>query len=288
MGKPTILVATGSGSVAPAVVRALVKRPGIQVRVGLHDTSKTADLDYGDVEVVEFDFDDDDPMRTALDGVDKVCLITPGLKGYHIEEAKRFVEMAGEAGVQHIVRISIVWAADQSVTFGRWHRDIERFIETSGVPWTILRPQPLMENFVMYTPPDATGSIYMPVGDGATAYVSAVDVGLTAAAVLAGDSDGGQTYLLSGPTSITTSDVADAIGRATGRSIQYVDVPAQMARQGMEGAGVPMWLIEGQLECYASMKRGETVEVTDAVARLTGERPRTIDQFAEEHVGAWR
>ena len=118
------------------------------------------------VEPVAFDFEDDDSMRAALAGVDKVCLISPGLKGYHTEEVKRFVGFAAQAGVGHIVRISIVWADDPAVTFGRWHAEIERALQASGMTWTVLRPQPLMDNFVVYTPPDQDGMIYMPVGNG--------------------------------------------------------------------------------------------------------------------------
>lgn len=289
-GRRTILVATGTGAVAPAVVRALSARSDVTVRVGFHDISKATSSQQPDnVEPISFEFEDDASMRAALHGVDKVCLITPGAKGYHVDEAKRFVEMAAEAGVGHIVRISIVWASDPSLTFGRWHREIEASVEGSGVAWTILRSQPLMDNFVMYTPPDPQGSIYMPVGEGATAYISAHDLGQAASAALMMDANGdGQVHLLSGPAAIRSSDIADAIGAATNRSVRYVDVPAEAARQGMEQAGVPTWLIEGQLECYASMKRGETAEVTDSFMRLTGSQPQSFADFAREHADMWR
>ena len=284
----TVLVATGTGNVAPQVVRALAARPNVTVRAGVHDMAKAGTFrDLANVEPVAFDFENDDSMRAALSGVDKVCLISPGLKGYHTEEVKRFVGLAAEAGVSHIVRISIVWADDPEVTFGRWHAEIERAIQATGMTWTVLRPQPLMDNFV-YTPPDQHGMIYMPVGNGATAYISAGDVGRAAAAVLTSENDhGGETHLLSGPAALATSNVAEAIGKATSRSITFVDVPAEAARDAMQAFGAPDWLIEGQLEAYASMKRDETKTVTDAVERLTGAPPRDFAQFAEEHASTW-
>ncbi len=288
MSKPTFLVATGTGTVAPAVVRALSGRPDVTVRVGFHDVSKAGSTQQAEnVEPIAFDFEDDDSMRAALQGVDKVCFITPGAKGYHIDEAIRFVALAAATGVGHIVRISMVWASDPTVTFGRWHREIEESVEGSGLAWTILRSQPLMDNFVAYTPPDPQGSIYMPVGDGATAYISADDVGEAASAALMMEGEG-QVHLLSGPAAIRSSDVADAIGGATSRSVQYVDVPAAAARQAMQQAGVPTWLIEGQLECYESMKRGETAGVTDSFERLTSRKPRSFQEFARQHADAWR
>ena len=285
----TVLVATGTGTVAPQVVRALATRPDVTVRAGVHDMAKAGSFrDLANVEPVAFEFENDDSMRAALAGVDKVCLISPGLKGYHTEDVKRFVGFATQAGVGHIVRISIVWADDPGVTFGRWHAEIERAIQATGVTWTVLRPQPLMDNFVVYTPPDKEGMIYMPVGTGATAYISASDVGRAAASVLTSENDhGGETHLLSGPAALATAEVADAIGTATRRSITFVDVPAEAARDAMQAFGAPPWLIDGQLECYASMKRDETRAVTDAVERLTGAPPRSFAQFAEEQASTW-
>ncbi len=121
--------------------------------------------------------------------------------------------------------------------------------------WTVLRSQPLMNNYIVYTPPDQQGVLYMPTGTGATAYVSADDLGRTAAAVIAPDGDHvGQTYLVSGPAAMTTAEVASAIGGAAGRSIQYVDVPDAAVRTAMEEYGSEEWLISGQLECYSCMK----------------------------------
>ena len=285
----TILVATGTGTVAAPVVRALAKRPNVTVRAGLHDMSKAPSVRVlPNVEPVPFDFEDDKSTAAALEGIEKVCLISPGLKGYHTAEVKRFIGLAAKAGVRHVVRVSIVWAADPEVTFGRWHAEIEHTLQASGMAWTVLRPQPLMDNFVSYTPPDSQGMIYIPVGTGETAYISADDVAEAAAAVLTSGADGdGETHLLSGPRPVSTADVAVAIGNATGRSIQYVDVPPEAARAAMQQFGAPAWLIDGQLECYASMKLGETAAVTDAFERLTGSEPRTFAQFAEEHASAW-
>lgn len=285
----TILVATGTGTVAPAIVRALADRPDVTVRAGFHDMGKAGSVgDLPNVEPVGFEFEDDDSMRAALTGVDKVCLISPGLKGYFTEEVKRFVGFAAKAGVAHIVRISIVWASDPAITFGRWHAEIERAVQESGMAWTVLRPQPYMDNFIIYTPPDESGMIYMPVGTGATAYISTSDVGLAAASVLTSASDhNGETHLLSGPAALTSAEAAAAMAEATGRPVQFVDVPADAARDAMQRFGAPGWLIDGQLECYESMKRGETATVTDAIERLTGGSPRTFKQFAEERRDAW-
>jgi uncharacterized protein YbjT (DUF2867 family) len=285
----TILVATGTGTVAPAIVRALAHQPDVTVRAGFHDMGKAgAVADLPNVEPIGFDFEHDDSMRAAVTGVDKVCLISPGLKGYHTEEVKRFVGLAANAGVAHLVRISIVWASDPAITFGRWHAEIERAVQESGMAWTVLRPQPYMDNFIIYTPPDESGMIYMPVGMGATAYISTSDVGLAAASVLTSASDhNGETHLLSGPAALTTEEAAAAIADAARRSVQFVDVPAEAARDAMQRFGAPGWLIDGQLECYESMKRGETATVTDAMERLTGASARSFTQFAAEHHDAW-
>ena len=78
-----------------------------------------------------------------------------------------------------------------------------------------------------------------------------------------------------------------AIGKATGRSI-HVRGRARRRRARRDAAlRAPAWLIDGQLEAYASMKRDETRTVTDAVERLTGAPPRDFAQFAEEQASTW-
>lgn len=286
----TIFLTGATGTVGSNVVAALANVSGVAVRCGVRTPDKASAIAVAaNVGSCDFDFTRTESIDAAVDGADKICLITPGSwEGYRVEESKRLIDAARAADVRHIVRISLFWAGHEpEILFGRWHRELELYLEASGIPWTILRPSPFMDNFIKYTPPDREGNIHAPVGDGASSYIDTRDVGDATAAVLTTDGHEGRIYSLTGPEALTVSQVADAIGRATGRTIRYVAVPEEAARRALAQIGAPSWFIDGQMEAYDVMRRGYTSGVTDAVHELTGHRPRSIDEFARDHSSAW-
>jgi uncharacterized protein YbjT (DUF2867 family) len=286
-----VLVVGATGNVGSRTVAALAERPDVIVRCAVRNPSKApALLNQGsDVEVADFDFTRPDSWAQAVANVDRMCLITPGsFEGYHVEPTKRLIDAARDAGISHVVRQSIIWADHKpELIFGGWHRDIERHLEASGIPWTVFRPNPFMNNFINYTPPDGDGNIYAPIADGVSAYIDVRDIADSFAAVAAGEGHAGQIYYLAGPESITVTKIADAISSATGRPIRYLPVPEEAARAGLQSYGAPDWFIDGQMEAYASMSDGETAHVTDTVQSLTGHAPRSIEIFARDHAAAW-
>ena len=58
------------------------------------------------------------------------------------------IEAAKCAGVQHIVKLSTLEASEAVIQVGKWHREREQIIETSGLKWTFLRPGMFMSNTI--------------------------------------------------------------------------------------------------------------------------------------------
>lgn len=57
------------------------------------------------------------------------------------------MEAAKQTGVR-CVRSSAMGAYDKAITIGRWHREVERALESSGLAYAILRPNAFMQNFL--------------------------------------------------------------------------------------------------------------------------------------------
>ena len=65
-------------------------------------------------------------------------------------------------GVTRIVKLSAIGSdSEPGIQLGRWHRAIERHLESSGLGYTILRPNNFMQNFMGYYPPDKQGNLYV-------------------------------------------------------------------------------------------------------------------------------
>ncbi|RYU77933.1 SDR family oxidoreductase [Hymenobacter persicinus] len=282
----TILVTGATGTVGAEVVKALGNR-GLKVRAGVHSLIKGERLKQlnPDVQLVEMDFAKPETLHVALTGVDRVFLITPFSED-QVELAKRLIDAAKQAGVQQVVRLSAAGAeAEPGIQLGRWHREIERYLEQSGLAYTILRPGGFMQNFFNYSGESIRqeGKLYLPLGEGKVSYIDARDIAATAAAVLSapGTEHYGQAYTLTGPAAISGHEVAAAIGQATGRPVSYVDLPEEAAAQSM--AAAPAWQRDSMLELQRLYKAGYAAGVSTAVEVFTNCPPRSIEQFAKDY-----
>jgi uncharacterized protein YbjT (DUF2867 family) len=251
-------------------------------------SEKAASLRQGNVTLVDFDYEKPETLAAAVAGADKLFLLTPFAPN-QVELGERLVSAAKAAGVKHIVKLSAIGSEiEPGIQLGRWHRAIERVVEASGIPWTFLRPNNFMENLIGYYSPDKEGAIYLPWGEGACSFIAGRDVAAVAAAALTGDGHAGKAYTLTGPEALTIGQIAAAIGEATGRTIRYVDVPEEAARQAMLGAHVPSWMTEAMLELHAIDKAGYAGEISPLVQQITGQAPLSFRDFAREHAAVWK
>jgi uncharacterized protein YbjT (DUF2867 family) len=272
-----ILILGGSGKTGRRVAHRL-RDAGHAVR--------TASRTHGDVPL---DLDDPSTWPRALDGIAAAYLVEPALQT--TDEGRRriarFVAEAVAAGVRRLVLLSAPGGDKEDHPL--WHA--EEAVKTSGREWTIVQPGWFAQNFSedFWRPGILDGTLTLPTGDGATAFVDAGDIADVAAAALLEDGHHGETYLLSGPRAITFAEAADLIGAAVGREIRYVAVdPAEYVR-GQVAAGVPVALAERFVHIYAGIRDGEAAEIWDGVPRALGRPPRTFEDFvtAAAASGAW-
>ncbi len=133
----------------------------------------------------------------------------------------------------------------------------------------------------------ATGKIFMPAGDARIGMVDPADTGRVGAAVVASDGHEGKTYTVTGPAGVGFTQVAEALSAATGRTIGYVDVPPEAAKEAMAAASLPDWLPDFLDRLFARFRAGEFGDVADTVDRLTGSPATTIEEFARKHAAAF-
>ena len=65
--------------------------------------------------------------------------------------------------------------------------------------------------------------------------------------------------------------------------MRYVDVPIDQARAHLLGDGMPEWLVDGLLDLSAFYCTGAAAIVSGDVKRLTGRRPRSVEDFVRDH-----
>ena len=123
--------------------------------------------------------------------------------------------------------------------------------------------------------------------DGKISLIDARDIAASAAAVLTSEGHSGRIYELTGPEALPYAKIAEKLGAAIGRTGQYVDVPPDVAREGMIAAGYPAWLAESLAELFTYHATGAAAGVSGAVEKLTGKKPRSLDVFAKDFAGVF-
>ncbi len=169
-----ILVTGATGKNGAEIIRRLSGRKEL-VRAMVHRRSNilrgtpSVELEY-----VEADFDDPASLRKVLSGVQRAFLVTNSSERVE-EQQLRFVDLAREAGVKHIVYLSQLHASsDSPLRFLRYHAAVEEALRRSGMSYTNLRPNLYMQGLLMIGRTIASeGRFFAPAGD---ARVSVVDV----------------------------------------------------------------------------------------------------------------
>ena len=281
MGK--ILVTGATGRIGSEVVR-LLSEAGAPLRVLVRSPDAAASFERLGVEPAIGDFEQPDTLDEALRGIHKLFLLTPADPGM-VDHQGQTVEAAKRAGVQHIVKISVLGADSASpVSLGRWHADAEQHIEASGVAYTHLRPHYFMQNTLGFAPSIALENrFYAPMRDGRIGLVDCRDVAAVAARVLTEAGHENRVYEITGAAALSFADLASHIGAAIGRTVTYVDVRPSEAEKAMISAGTPGWLAEAIIGLYGIFSADHASATTRVVEDLSGRPARTFAAFAREY-----
>ncbi|MBB5939426.1 NmrA family NAD(P)-binding protein [Streptomyces zagrosensis] len=284
---PVIAVSGASGRIGGRVAQRLATA-GVSQRLLARDPAKLPDLP-GAIAAPAAEYGDGVAMRRAIEGADTLFLVSARESADRVREHITAVDAAVAAGVQRIVYVSFQGAApDATFTFARDHWHTERHIRGCGLPFTFLRDSFYLAAFPAMTSDD--GVIRGPAGEGRVAAVAHEDVAGVAAAVLTSDAGehNGVTYDVTGPVSLSLAEVADTLGRVTGREIRYVAESHDEAYASRAGYDAAAWELAGWVSSYEAIAANEMSAVSDAVPRLTGSPARSFADYLREHPNSYR
>lgn len=238
---------------------------------------------------VHGDFADPASLPGAFAGVQSLFLLFPFTPD-SIDMARNAVEAAKAAGVKHIVRSSGAGAeAGSPMAIADLQGRIDALIESSGIPYTLLRPNGFMQNWVnYYTAQIKAGSYAAANGDGPISVIDVRDIAEVAAKVLTEPSAHiNRVYTLTGGEALSTGQQVAAIAQASGRSVRYDDISEAQAEAALRGWGQPDAMIALYLSLSHVYKQGWAAGVSPDVERITGHPPRRFADFVAENAAVW-
>jgi uncharacterized protein YbjT (DUF2867 family) len=275
-----ILITGATGNIGRELIPLLLKA-GQPLRVFVRDERKVAHLDAC-VERVVGDLDKPETLIPAVKDVEKIFLVT-----YETRQDINVLEAAKRAGVRQIVKLSTLEATDHKIQVGKWHYEREVLIRASGLDWTFLRPGMFMSNSIEWWTESikGKGSVFFPGGKkGMVAPVDPRDVARVAAAALTQKGHERQAYELTGSELFTIGEMVQVIAKVVGKPIQYVDIPPLAAKLFMLKTGMDKTLVNALMEMLKSLRKNEGAMITDTVQRITGQPPRTFEDWCRENI----
>jgi uncharacterized protein YbjT (DUF2867 family) len=238
MSNSSILVTGATGKQGGAVAKHLLQSNfHIRVLVRNLESPVAKSLANKGVEIVRGDFDDYESLEracTGVHGVFSVQTFTEDDFELEVRQGTAIAKAAKASGVEHFVYSSVGSANRQTnVPHFDSKSKIEEYIQEIGIPFTILRPVFLMENWEMFGRDSILkGTLVQPLKpETKLQQVSVNDVGAFAAMAFEKPSEWmGRAVDLAGDE-MTMTETAAIFSRVIARPVNYVQLPWEQFQQ---------------------------------------------------------
>ncbi|CAB3787505.1 SDR family NAD(P)-dependent oxidoreductase [Pararobbsia alpina] len=263
-------------------VRAMVRR----------EDERAEDLRRLGAEVMQGDLTDLSSMHRAIEGCSRIYFgmsVSPS----YLEAAVNTAAVARHHGVEAFVNMSQMTVTQMSITETtdspqhKLHWLAEQALEWSGLPLVTMRPTVFFEGFFRLLAAEGVrerDELAVPLGNGRTSPVSAVDVARAVSVILDDPAPHiGKVYNLTGPESADLEHYARVFSEVLGRTIRYRDVPVSAWAAKLREMGVAEHLVKHFSTMGELHAQGRYDRMTDDVFKLTGKTPISMLDFVKQH-----
>jgi NADH dehydrogenase len=237
-----ILVVGATGTLGRKVTRLLL-RGGSQVRAMTRVIADADELKAFGARPVRGDLRDPDSIEFAVRGARAVVAAAHSILGRRDSSSeivddvghRKLIDLAQKAGVEHFIYTSVVGASpDHPVDFWRTKARIERYLEESGMAYTIIRPTAFidMHAYQLIGKQVIEGKRVMLFGKGRNPrnFVAAEDVAKAINGALQLPAMRGRTIDMGGPENLTAHQVVETFERVSGRRAKVSHIPLAVVR----------------------------------------------------------
>ena len=237
-----ILVVGATGTLGRKVTRLLL-RGGNQVRAMTRVVAQADELKALGAQPIRGDLRDPGSVEFAVRGARAVVAAAHSILGRRDSSSeivddeghRTLIDLAKEAGVEHFIYTSVEGASpDHPLDFWRTKARIERYLEESGMSFTIIRPTAFidMHAYQLIGKPLLEGKRVMVFGKGQNPrnFVAAEDVAKAINGALQLPALRGQSIDIGGPENLTTNQVVETFEKVSGKKAKVSHIPLPVVK----------------------------------------------------------
>ncbi|WP_281549254.1 SDR family oxidoreductase [Kluyvera cryocrescens] len=271
-----IAITGATGQLGQHVVANLLKTTAADQLVAVvRNPAKAEALSQQGVNVRQADYGDEGALTKALQGVEKLLIISSSEVGQRAPQHRNIIQAATAAGVKFIAYTSLLHADTSPLGLADEHIATEKMLADSGIPYALLRNGWYTENYLASAPPALEHGVFIgAAGEGKIASATRADYAAAAARVISEEGHAGKVYELAGDNGWTLSELAAELAKQSGKKVDYQNLSEADFAAALKSVGLPDGLADMLADSDVGASKGGLFDDSHTLSKLIG-RPTT-------------
>ena len=271
-----IAITGATGLLGQHVIESLLKTvPASQIVAIVRNPAKATALSQQGITVRQADYSDEAALTAALQGIDKLLLISSSEVGQRAPQHRNVINAAKAAHVKFIAYTSLLHADTSPLGLADEHVATEKMLAESGIGYALLRNGWYTENYLASAPAALEHGVFIgAAGEGKIASATRADYAAAAARVISEDGHAGKTYELAGDAGWTLSQLAAELAKQSGKKVVYQNLSEADFAAALKGVGLPAGLADMLADSDTGASKGGLFDDSHTLSKLIG-RPTT-------------
>lgn len=271
-----IAITGATGQLGQRVIESLLKTvPASQIVAIVRNPAKATTLSQQGITVRQADYSDEAALTTALQGIDKLLLISSSEVGQRAPQHRNVINAAQAAHVKFIAYTSLLHADTSPLGLADEHVATEKMLAESGIAYALLRNGWYTENYLASAPAALEHGVFIgAAGEGKIASATRADYAAAAARVISEDGHAGKTYELAGDAGWPLSQLAAELANQSGKKVVYQNLSEADFAAALKGVGLPAGLADMLADSDTGASKGGLFDDSHTLSKLIG-RPTT-------------
>ena len=279
-----IAITGATGLLGQHVIENLLQTvPAGQIVAIARNPAKGASLSRKGISVRQADYNDEASLIRALQGVEKLLLISSSEIGQRVTQHRNVINAAKSANVKFIAYTSLLHADTSPLGLHTEHVETEKMLADSGILYTLLRNGWYTENYLASVPAALEHGVFIgAAGDGKIASATRADYAAAAARVISEDGHAGKVYELAGDEAWTLSRLAKELTEQSGKNVVYQNLSQADFVAALKNAGLPDELSEMLADSDVGASVGGLFDDSHTLSKLIGRPTITLAESIKD------